>query len=218
MIIQLPLKQIFLDFKIQIKKRDFIFGIKIFMGILALEGALLVERYILSDLVSKELVAEIFVALSVISPLLLLFEAINKRYSSWYFQQMHLKQEEKVDKQVNKIIFLCFVISLFFAFLSPFLGSLYAGEKYTNQSFVVIISMLSLYPFLQLLYQFEERYLLHIDKLNVIAVNSWIASFLFISFVILLIDQMNSIIYASIFLSFYLIRFLLAFATVKFFK
>ena len=188
------------------------------MGILALEGALLVERYILSDLVSKELVAEIFVALSVISPLLLLFEAINKRYSSWYFQQMHLKQEEKVDKQINKIIFLCFVISLIFAFLSPFLGSLYAGEKYTNQSFVVIITMLSLYPFLQLLYQFEERYLLNIDKLNVIAVNSWIASFLFISFVILLIDQMNSIIYASIFLSFYLIRFLLTFATVKFFK
>lgn len=139
------------------------YGFPLLLTGLSVTGVAFAERNILDLYASGELVADLFVALTLISPILVLNDLIGKAYTTEFFQKMDARENSWIAKNQRAAIYTNLAMCGIFSLTLPQIAVLYSGEKYDTESFRVLVQVLCFYPFFKLLYQFFGRYYLYFE-------------------------------------------------------
>jgi len=201
--------------KISFKADDIFFGGKMMIYSIALFGTFLAERFFLFEYNNPVFVAEIFFSLTIISPCVMIVDAVNKRYAPIFYEQINSGEHRLATVKVQQLSLIIFLICIFFSIFAPFFGILIGGEKYDTQSFRTLASLLAFFPLIKILSQFNGRYLVINKRSGVLAFNLWISGLFFLGMIFYFNEQISPSLYSLLHLAFYFMQFLCNFLSVQ---
>ena len=177
------------------------YGFPLLLTGLSVTGVAFAERNILDLYASQELVADLFVALTLVSPLLVLNDLIGKAYTTEFFQRMDAREDSWIAKNQKTAIYTNLAMCGIFSLTLPQIAVLYAGEKYDTESFRVLVRVLCFYPFFKLLYQFFGRYYLYFELQKLLSLVTVFVACAYLIFLFFIASDISHLYFSIVYVS-----------------
>lgn len=181
-------------------KDAFLYGLPIMLNGLSVTGVVYVERNILNGSVTSTMLADIFFAATLLSVLIALNDVIGKWYTAQYFRKMNQHDTVWIVKTQTKLLVFSACICFLFFLTAPNVLGLIAHGLYDTSEVRDLIMIISVYPFFSLLYQFQMRYFLYVEKIYVVTMFSITSSAIYVGSLYYISDRLTHVVYGFLYI------------------